>query len=65
MPYFCIMADSSIVWAFSWGAKTVSENSNEFVLHKGAGFCSIISWNSVITLIVWSANQTLCVFAEL
>lgn len=26
----------------------------------GAGFCSIISWNSVITLIFWSANQTLC-----
>ena len=37
MPYFCIMADSSIVWAFSWGAKPVSEISSEFVLHKGGG----------------------------
>lgn len=29
------MADSSMVRAFSWGAKTVSETSGEFVLHDG------------------------------
>ena len=68
MPYFCITADSSIVWAFSWGAETVSEISSEFALHMGEGggwVCSIISWNSVITLIVWSAKQTLCVTVQL
>ena len=67
MPYFCFVADSSIVWAFSWGTETVSETSSDYVLHKGGGgrFCSIISWNSVITLIVWSATQTPCVTVQL
>lgn len=30
-PYFCIMADSSTVRAFNWGARTVSETSGEFL----------------------------------
>lgn len=43
MPYFCIAADSSIVWAFSWGAKAVMEISSESVLHMegGLGFVQL------------------------
>ena len=37
MPYFCFVADSSIVWAFSWGTETVSETSSDYVLHGGGG----------------------------
>lgn len=44
MPYFCILADSSLVWAFSWGAKTVSDISSGFVLHYKGWVCSITSW---------------------
>lgn len=62
IPYFCIMADSSIVWAFSWGAKTLSELSSCCSTRR-TGFCSIISWKSVITLILWSDKH--CVFVRL
>lgn len=46
VPYFCIMPDSSIVRAFSWGAESVSVCSS-----AGVGFGFIIFWISVITLI--------------